>query len=74
MSANSVATADHLRGERIFRDWLLFMLTVLSGAVDAISFLALGKVLTALPSVIDPNITVLKIERPRPRTQLRRAT
>jgi uncharacterized membrane protein YoaK (UPF0700 family) len=47
MSANSVATADRLRSDRRYRDWLLFTLTVSSGAVDAISFLALGKVFTA---------------------------
>jgi uncharacterized membrane protein YoaK (UPF0700 family) len=47
MSAQSLATADRLRGDRSLRDWLLFTLTVSSGAVDAISFLALGMVFTA---------------------------
>lgn len=47
MSANSVATADRLAGDTKFRDWLLFALTLSSGAVDAISFLALGRVFTA---------------------------
>ena len=46
MSANSVAT-DLVHSDRSHRDWLLFALTVSSGAVDAISFLALGKVFTA---------------------------
>ena len=51
MSANSLAatgaTIDRVRSDRSFRDLLLFALTVSSGAVDAISFLALGKVFTA---------------------------
>jgi uncharacterized membrane protein YoaK (UPF0700 family) len=47
MSANSVATADRVHSDRSHRDRLLFMLSVSSGAVDAISFLALGKVFTA---------------------------
>jgi uncharacterized membrane protein YoaK (UPF0700 family) len=51
MSANSFAatgaTTDRVRSDRSFRDLLLFALTVSSGAVDAISFLALGKVFTA---------------------------
>ncbi len=47
MSTDFVVAADRLHRDRSFRDWLLFMLTVSSGAVDAISFLALGKVFTA---------------------------
>ena len=47
MSTNSVATANSLASEIRIRDWLLFMLTVSSGAVDAVSFLALGRVFTA---------------------------
>jgi uncharacterized membrane protein YoaK (UPF0700 family) len=47
MSTNSVATIDRVHSDRSHRDWLLFALTVSSGAVDAISFLALGKVFTA---------------------------
>jgi uncharacterized membrane protein YoaK (UPF0700 family) len=47
MSANSVAATDSVHSDRSHRDWLLFALTVASGAVDAISFLALGKVFTA---------------------------
>jgi uncharacterized membrane protein YoaK (UPF0700 family) len=47
MSANSVATTDRVHIDRSHRDWLLYALTVSSGAVDAISFLALGKVFTA---------------------------
>jgi uncharacterized membrane protein YoaK (UPF0700 family) len=47
MGANSLATVDRVRSDRNLRDWLLFTLTVSSGAVDAISFLALGKVFTA---------------------------
>jgi hypothetical protein len=47
MSANSLATSeatsDRLFVDRLFRDWLLFTLTVSPGAVDAISFLGLGK-------------------------------
>jgi len=38
---------DRLSSEITIRDWLLFALTISSGAVDAISFLALGKVFTA---------------------------
>jgi uncharacterized membrane protein YoaK (UPF0700 family) len=48
VSSDSAAAADRVRGDRGLRDWLLFMLTLSSGAVDAISFLALGKVFTAL--------------------------
>jgi uncharacterized membrane protein YoaK (UPF0700 family) len=47
MGANSLAPTDQVHSDRNVRDWLLFMLTVSSGAVDAISFLALGKVFTA---------------------------
>ncbi len=51
MSANSFATTGattgRVRSDRGFRDLLLFALTVSSGAVDSISFLALGKVFTA---------------------------
>jgi uncharacterized membrane protein YoaK (UPF0700 family) len=47
MSSRSVATAERLHSDRRLRDWLLFTLTVSSGAVDAISFLALGGVFTA---------------------------
>jgi uncharacterized membrane protein YoaK (UPF0700 family) len=47
MSTNFATMDDRVHNDRIFRDWLLFMLTVSSGAVDAISFLALGKVFTA---------------------------
>jgi uncharacterized membrane protein YoaK (UPF0700 family) len=47
MSTDSVATIDRVHSDRSHRDWLLFALTVSSGAVDAISFLALGKVFTA---------------------------
>lgn len=47
MSTNSVATIDSIHTDRSHRDWLLFALTVSSGAADAISFLALGKVFTA---------------------------
>jgi uncharacterized membrane protein YoaK (UPF0700 family) len=47
VSANSIATTDRVHTDRSRRDWLLFGLTVSSGAVDAISFLALGKVFTA---------------------------
>src|SRR5271166_6506855 len=50
MSTNSVATADRVLIERSLRDWLLFPLSVSSGAVDVISFLALGKVFTAAMS------------------------
>ena len=46
MSTHSVATIDRIHSDRSHRDWLLFALTVSSGAVDAISFLALGKVFT----------------------------
>jgi hypothetical protein len=42
MSTNFATMDDDVRSDRIFRDWLLFMLTVSSGAVDAISFLALA--------------------------------
>ena len=47
ISTNSVATADLLASEIRIRDWLVFMLTVSSGAVDAVSFLALSRVFTA---------------------------
>jgi uncharacterized membrane protein YoaK (UPF0700 family) len=47
VSASSVATTDRVHIDRSHRDWLLYALTVSSGAVDAISFLALGKVFTA---------------------------
>ena len=50
MSAQSLATADRLHSDRSLRDGLLFALTVSSGAVDVISFLALGKVFTAAMS------------------------
>jgi len=50
MSAHSVAADDGLLNERSLRDWLLFPLSVSSGAVDVISFLALGKVFTAAMS------------------------
>jgi uncharacterized membrane protein YoaK (UPF0700 family) len=43
----STAATDRVHSDRSHRDWLLFALTVSSGAVDAISFLALGKVFTA---------------------------
>jgi uncharacterized membrane protein YoaK (UPF0700 family) len=46
MSTQSVATIDRVHVDRSHRDWLLFALAVSSGAVDAISFLALGKVFT----------------------------
>jgi uncharacterized membrane protein YoaK (UPF0700 family) len=47
MSADSESpTIDRVHRDRNHRDWLLFMLSVSSGAVDAISFLALGKVFT----------------------------
>ncbi len=47
MSTNSEAMADRVFIERSLRDWLLFGLCASSGAVDAISFIALGKVFTA---------------------------
>jgi uncharacterized membrane protein YoaK (UPF0700 family) len=47
MSTNDLATGDRLSSGTALRDWLLFTLTVSSGAVDAISFVALGKVFTA---------------------------
>jgi uncharacterized membrane protein YoaK (UPF0700 family) len=47
MSIHPVAAIDRVHSDRSHRDWLLFALTVSSGAVDAISFLALGKVFTA---------------------------
>jgi uncharacterized membrane protein YoaK (UPF0700 family) len=53
MSTNAVATAERVdngrdvAGDRKLRDWLLFALTVSSGVVDVISFLALGRVFTA---------------------------
>lgn len=42
----SIATIDRVHTDRSHRDWLLFALAVSSGATDAISFLALGKVFT----------------------------
>src|ERR1700749_4722022 len=50
MSANSIAATVHVHTDRSHRDWLLFPLSVSSGAVDVISFLALGKVFTAAMS------------------------
>src|ERR1700739_2855729 len=47
MSPESVATIDRVHSDRSHRDWLLFALSVASGAADAITFLALGKVFTA---------------------------
>jgi uncharacterized membrane protein YoaK (UPF0700 family) len=47
MSTDSVATIDRVHTDRSHRDWLLFALTISSGAADAISFLALGKVFAA---------------------------
>jgi uncharacterized membrane protein YoaK (UPF0700 family) len=51
MSTNSVITAvekaNHQMRDVTVRNWLLDALTVSSGAVDAVSFLALGKVFTA---------------------------
>jgi uncharacterized membrane protein YoaK (UPF0700 family) len=47
MSTESVATIDRVHIDRSHRDWLLFALSVSSGAADAITFLALGKVFTA---------------------------
>jgi uncharacterized membrane protein YoaK (UPF0700 family) len=47
MTTHSSATIDQVHSDRNVRDLLLFTLTVSSGAVDAISFLALGKVFTA---------------------------
>ncbi len=55
MSTNSLTTpvaiaveeADHQTRDVTVRNWLLDALTVSSGAVDAVSFLALGKVFTA---------------------------
>jgi Protein of unknown function (DUF1275) len=38
---------DRVHTDRSHRDWLLYALTVASGAVDVISFRALGKVFTA---------------------------
>jgi uncharacterized membrane protein YoaK (UPF0700 family) len=45
MSTNHFPTGT--TSDRSHRDWLLFALTLSSGAVDAISFLALGKIFTA---------------------------
>src|ERR1700754_821041 len=45
--SQSMPTADRLNREVTIRDWILFALTISSGAVDAISFLELGKVFTA---------------------------
>ena len=42
-----VGKDDRLPKDDRIRDWLLFMLTVSSGAVDAVSFLAMGRVFTA---------------------------
>jgi uncharacterized membrane protein YoaK (UPF0700 family) len=47
MSHQSMPTVDRLSREITIRDRLLFALTISSGAVDAISFVALGKVFTA---------------------------
>jgi uncharacterized membrane protein YoaK (UPF0700 family) len=47
MSGNSVATIDRIHSDRSHRDLLLFALALSSGAIDAISFLALAKVFTA---------------------------
>jgi uncharacterized membrane protein YoaK (UPF0700 family) len=51
MSTNSVKTpvekADHQIRDVTVRNWLLDALTVSSGAVDTVSFIALGKVFTA---------------------------
>lgn len=47
MNTNHLPTADRVISDTNRRDWLLFALTLSSGAVDAISFLALGKVFTA---------------------------
>jgi uncharacterized membrane protein YoaK (UPF0700 family) len=47
MSTDFATMDGRVHSDRALRDWLLFMLTVSSGAVDAISFLALGKVFTA---------------------------
>jgi uncharacterized membrane protein YoaK (UPF0700 family) len=51
MSAESVTTVTEGVDRRVtyvrVRDWLLAALTISSGAVDAISFLALGKIFTA---------------------------
>lgn len=47
MTHQSMPTVDRLSSEIAIRDWLLFALTISSGAVDAVSFLALGKVFTA---------------------------
>src|SRR5580704_1564535 len=47
MHTELVATVHNREVELKVRDLLLFALTVSSGAVDAISFLALGKVFTA---------------------------
>src|SRR6201994_1683899 len=51
MSTNSVTTsvekANYQIGDVKVRNWLLDALTFSSGAVDAVSFLALGKVFTA---------------------------
>jgi len=50
VTTNSIATAHPPARDIKIRDWLVFMLTVSSGAVDVISFLALGKVFTAAMS------------------------
>jgi uncharacterized membrane protein YoaK (UPF0700 family) len=47
MSIESTAAVERVHSDRNIRDWLLFALTVSSGAVDSISFVALGKVFTA---------------------------
>jgi uncharacterized membrane protein YoaK (UPF0700 family) len=47
MVSNHSAKVDPSISDASHRDWLLFALTLSSGAVDAISFLALGKVFTA---------------------------
>src|ERR1700752_5123061 len=46
-SRTPVATVDRKLQQVAVRNWLLDGLTVSSGAVDAISFMALGKVFTA---------------------------
>src|SRR6476659_9596353 len=47
MSTNFVTTANHQVRDVTVRNRLLDALTISSGAVDAVSFLALGKVFTA---------------------------
>jgi len=50
MSKKSLTTIRKQTAERRLRDLLLMAVTVLSGAIEAISFLALGKVFTAFTS------------------------